>query len=192
LSGGSGVRDALWEKLIGIGIDKASFYTRISNTAIQRMSVLLEKPVPDVVVLMLTYKDETVKDAMDVFEEIKDIPTNYFGFKDIGLPVEAMNILKDNMKNAGKKTFLKVVRYSEKEVLESAELAVNVGFDYLMGTVYGDSIWDVIDKKIKYMPFCGKVYDHPSVLGGSVDEIVEDVKRIERKGIPIRTRLPCF
>jgi hypothetical protein len=134
-------------------------------------------------ILMLTYNDETVKDAVDVFEEIKDIPIKYFGFKDIGLPSDEMKMLKDSMQKAGKKTFLEVVRYSEKEVLESAELAVNVGFDYLMGTVYCDSIWDVIDKKIKYLPFCGEVYDHPSILDGSIDEIVEDAKRIERKGV---------
>ena len=57
LHGGSGVKDALWETLIGIGINKASFYTRISNNAIRRMGVLLEKSVPDVVVLMNEVRD---------------------------------------------------------------------------------------------------------------------------------------
>ena len=134
-------------------------------------------------ILMLTYNDETVKDAMDVFEEIKDIPISYFGFKDVGLPPDEMKMLRDSMQKAGKKTFLEVVRYAEEEVLESAELAVSLGFDYLMGTVYCDSIWDVINNKIQYMPFCGKVYEHPSVLDGSIDEIIEDAERIERKGV---------
>jgi len=134
-------------------------------------------------ILMLTYNDETVQDALDVFEGIKDIPIKYFGFKDIGLPPDKMKMLKDSMQKAGKETFLEVVRYSEEEVIESAKLAVDVGFDYLMGTVYYDSIWNVIDNKIKYMPFCGKVYDHPSILDGTIEDIIADAKEIERKGV---------
>ena len=134
-------------------------------------------------ILMLTHNDVTVEDAIDVFDGIKDIPIKYFGFKDIGLPYDKMKILKDNMQKAGKETFLEVVRYSEGEVLESANLAVNIGFDYLMGTIYYDSIWDVIDRKIKYLPFCGKVYDHPSILDGTIDEIIADAKGLESKGV---------
>jgi len=134
-------------------------------------------------ILMLTYNDETVENAVDVFDEIKDIPITYFGFKDIGLPHDKMKMLKDNMQKAGKETFLEVVRYSEEEVLESANLAVNIGFDYLMGTIYYDSIWNVIDKKLKYLPFCGRVYDHPSILDGTIDDIIEDAKRLESRGV---------
>ena len=132
---------------------------------------------------MLTYNDETVEDAVDVFNNIKDLPIKYFGFKDIGLPHKRMDSLNNIMKKAGKETFLEVVRYTEQEVLESADLAVNIGFDYLMGTLYYDSIWDLIDKKIKYLPFCGKVYDHPSILDGTMDEIIADAKDMEVKGV---------
>ena len=134
-------------------------------------------------ILMLTHNDVTVKEAIAVFKEIKDIPITYFGFKDIGLPYDEMKILKDELQNAGKETVLEVVRYSEGEVLESANLAVDIGCDYLMGTLYYDSIWDVIDGKIKYLPFCGKVFDHPSILAGTIDEIISDAKRLESKGV---------
>ena len=134
-------------------------------------------------IVMLTHNDETVEDAVDVFNGIKDLPIKYFGFKDIGLPHKKMDSLNSIMKKAGKETFLEVVRYSEKEVLESADLAVKIGFNYLMGTLYYDSIWDLIDKKIKYLPFCGKVYDHPSILDGSIKEIIADAKELEGKGV---------
>jgi hypothetical protein len=134
-------------------------------------------------IVMLTHNDETVQEAFDVFEEIKDLPVKYFGFKDIGLPHKKMDSLNSVMKKAGKETFLEVVRYSEKEVLESAELAVKIGFDYLMGTLYYDSIWELIDRKIKYLPFCGKVYDHPSILDGTMKEIIADAKELESKGV---------
>jgi hypothetical protein len=134
-------------------------------------------------IVMLTHHDETVEDAVDVFNDIKDLPIKYFGFKDIGLSHKKMDSLNSIMKKAGKETFLEVVRYSEREVLESADLAVKIGFDYLMGTLYYDSIWDLIDKKIKYLPFCGKVYDHPSILDGTIKEIIADAKDLERKGV---------
>jgi len=70
LHGGSGVKDAFWEKLISSGINKTSVYTRISNTAIQRMRALLEEQVPDVVVLMGAVRDvfrEMVEDRLATF-----------------------------------------------------------------------------------------------------------------------------
>jgi len=134
-------------------------------------------------IVMLTYNDETVEDAVDVFNLIKDLPIKYFGFKDIGLGHKKMDSVNNIMKKAGKETFLEVVRYTEQEVLESAGLAVNIGFDYLMGTLYYDSIWDLIDKKIKYLPFCGKVYDHPSILDGTISEITANARDIESKGV---------
>jgi len=134
-------------------------------------------------IVMLTHNDETVEDAVDVFNDIKDIPIKYFGFKDIGLSHKKMDALNNLMKKAGKETFLEVVRYTEQEVLESADLAVNIGFDYLMGTLYYDSIWELIDNKIKYLPFCGKVYAHPSILDGTISEIIKDAKDMEAKGV---------
>ncbi len=134
-------------------------------------------------IVMLTYNDETVEDAADVFNLIKDLPIKYFGFKDIGITHKKMDSVNNIMKKAGKETFLEVVRYTEQEVLESADLAINIGFDYLMGTLYYDSIWDLIDEKIKYLPFCGKVYEHPSILDGTIDEIITDAKNMEVKGV---------
>ncbi len=57
LHGGSGVSDALWERLIDSGINKTSVYTRISNEAIQRMRALLQENVPDLAVLMGEVRD---------------------------------------------------------------------------------------------------------------------------------------
>jgi hypothetical protein len=134
-------------------------------------------------IVMLTYNDVTVPDAIEVFHEIEDVPIEYFGFKDTGLPPEEMKKLKHALETAGKKTFLEVVRYSEEEILSSARLAVEYGFDYLMGTLYFDSVWNVIGKKVKYFPFCGEVYGHPSILDGAIDDITGDAVRLANKGV---------
>ncbi|MBI3979805.1 MAG: hypothetical protein HY331_16640 [Chloroflexi bacterium] len=134
--------------------------------------------VPNLIV-MLTYNDQTVPDAREVFEKAQGARAQHWGFKDVGLPVEQMRRLVDRIKAADKTTYLEVVRYSEEECLESADIALRCGFDYLMGTVYHDSVRRLLaGQRIKYLPFCGKVSGSPSILEGSVDEIVADGRRI--------------
>jgi len=133
-------------------------------------------------ILMFTLNDMTVPDAIDYFEQIKDLPVDYFGYKELGLEPEKMKILNKKIQKAGFQSFLEVVEYEEEAILPPAKMAVEMGFDYLMGTVYFPSIWKVIGKKIKYFPFCGKIYDRPSILDGTIDEIAADAKRIQGEG----------
>ena len=135
-------------------------------------------------ILMLTYNDQTVKNALELFRECKDTPVTHWGFKDVGLPVPEMKQLVQEMKQAGKTTFLEVVSLSEQEGLAGAQLAVEAGFDILMGTVFFDSILEYLkDKPIKYFPFPGHVYSHPSILDGEIDEIVEHAQFLESRGV---------
>ena len=87
-------------------------------------------------ILMLTYNDKTVQDALKIFEECKDAPVTYWGLKDVGLPPEQMKTLVRRMKDTGKTTYLEVVSLSEEEGLRGAEIAVDAGFEILMGTVF--------------------------------------------------------
>lgn len=135
-------------------------------------------------ILMLTYNDQTVDKALELFEECKDTPVTHWGFKDVGLPALKMKELVKAMKQAGKTTFLEVVSLSEEEGLAGAKLAVEAGFDILMGTVFFDSIMEFLkDKPIKYYPFPGHVYNHPSILDGDIHEIVEHARLLESKGV---------
>jgi hypothetical protein len=135
-------------------------------------------------ILMLTNNDQTVKNALELFMECKDTPVIHWGFKDIGLPKEEMIKLVKAMKSAGKTTYLEVVSLTEAEGLEGARLAVEAGFDILMGTVFFSSINQYLkDKPVKYYPFPGHVYDHPSILDGSIDEIVAHAKFLESQGV---------
>jgi hypothetical protein len=135
-------------------------------------------------ILMLTYNDQTVKNALELFQECKDTPVTHWGFKDVGLPPAEMKRLVAEMKKAGKTTYLEVVSLSEAEGLAGAKLAVEAGFDILMGTVFYDSILDYLKgKPIKYYPFPGHVYSHPSILDGSIDEIVKHARFLESQGV---------
>jgi hypothetical protein len=136
-------------------------------------------------ILMLTYNDETVKDALKIFRECKDTPVTHWGFKDVGLPLEEMKALVQEMKDAGKTTYLEVVSLSEEEGLRGARIAVEAGFDVLMGTVLFDSILDYLkDKPIKYYPFPGHIFGHPSIMDGTIEEVVAHARLLESKGVP--------
>ena len=135
-------------------------------------------------IVMLTNHDKTTEDAIELFENCKNIPVEHWGFKNVGLPVDQMKRLVKNMKNANKKTFLEVVSYTEKECIEATELAIECEFDYLMGTMFYQSVYDLLkDKPIKYMPFCGKISGSPSVLEGSINDIIAHAKSIKEKKI---------
>ncbi len=74
-------------------------------------------------VLMLTHNDQTVGNALELFQECKDTPVRYWGFKDVGLPPAAMKSLVHKMKEEAKITFLEVVSLSEEEGLAGAKIA---------------------------------------------------------------------
>lgn len=136
------------------------------------------------ILIMLTHNDKTVANAAEVFESCKDLPIKFWGFKDVGIPVQEMKELCKLMKEAGKTTFLEVVTYTEEECVEAAKLACECGFDYLTGTIYFPSVLEAIQNyPIKYYPFCGKVGGSPVKLVGTIDEIVADGKFLMSKGV---------
>ena len=135
-------------------------------------------------ILMLTYNDTTVPDALKIFYECKDAPVSHWGFKDVGLSPEDMKALVGEMKNAGKTTYLEVVSLSEAEGLRGAQIAVEAGFDILMGTVFFDSILNYLKgKPIQYYPFPGHIHGHPSIMDGTIEDIVAHAKFLESKGV---------
>ncbi|MHC4463080.1 MAG: hypothetical protein ACYS30_16860 [Planctomycetota bacterium] len=135
-------------------------------------------------IVMLTYNDKTVENALELFNEMKHTPVIHWGFKDVGLPPDKMKEVVESMNAAGKTTFLEVVSLTEKEGLSGAKLAVECGFDILMGTVFFDSINDYLkDKPVKYYPFPGHVHNHPSILDGTIEDIVQHARDMEAKGV---------
>jgi len=146
-------------------------------------SVQTQRLKPELIV-MLTHYDQTVPNALELFERTKDYPITHWGFKDVGIPPEAMKSVVQAMKDAGKTTFLEVVSLSEEEGVRGAQLAVDLGFDILMGTVFFPSIGEYLkDKPVRYYPFPGRVHSHPSILDGTIDEIVAHARELEDYGV---------
>jgi hypothetical protein len=135
-------------------------------------------------IVMLTHHDRTVQNALEMFQEMRDTPIRHWGFKDVGLPPDEMKSLVRCIKDAGKTAHLEVVSLTEEEVMAGAKIAVESGFDYLVGTVCFDSVLEYMkDKPTKYCPFPGHVHSHPSILDGTIEEIVDHARSLEAKGV---------
>ena len=134
-------------------------------------------------IVMLTHNDLTVTDAYSVFDQCKSSKAKFWGFKEEPLPLAQMQALFGYMKQCGKTTFLEVVAYSEKECLEGARKAVACNCDFLMGTTFFDSVNDFCKSNhLKYMPFVGKITGRPSVLEGTLEDMVKEAEEYIAKG----------
>jgi len=132
----------------------------------------------------LTHNDKTVDNALEVFKESKDAPTDYWGFKDTGIEEKKVKELLKAMKETGKTTFYESLAEVEKEALETAKFALELEFEYLIGMQYFESVHRLLkDKNIKFVPTCGERSGIPRMLHGSIDDVINDGKRIQNKGV---------
>jgi len=132
-----------------------------------------------VFVFMLTRRDATVPHAREVARQALAAGVRHIGFKDVGAGPETLADLARELKAGGATTYLEVVSLDEASERESAELALRIGVDRLMG---GTRPWAVAPmvrgEPVSYFPFAGRVEDHPSRLAGSLAEIVASAAQI--------------
>src|SRR5829696_3103108 len=84
-------------------------------------------------VFMLTHDDVTVEDAFKVYDEVRDTGLHFIGFKDVGLPFDRLKALTEAMHEDGREVMLEVVSEEKGDELRSAEAALDLGVDYLLG-----------------------------------------------------------
>ncbi len=143
----------------------------------------MEKSVVPELIVMLTHNDYTVENAEEIFNQCKNSAAKYWGMKEAPLSVERMKSLYTEMKRAGKITALEVVGYTEEEAIRGAELAVECGVDILLGTIFNPKVVTICrENNIRYLPFVGKIEGRPSVLSGSIDDIVEEARKAVEGG----------
>lgn len=130
-------------------------------------------------VFMLTKDDRTVADAAAVYASLARTPLRYIGFKDIGLPVGDLVALAAAMKRDGKQVMLEVVSTSRDAEIRSIEAACEIGVDYLLGGRHAvDAVRILKGTNIRYFPFAGRTEGHPTRLVGTIEEIVDDARRL--------------
>jgi hypothetical protein len=130
-------------------------------------------------IFMLTRDDVTVGDALARYAEVRESGLRWVGFKDVGLPFEQLRALADAIHADDRKVALEVVSLDRDSEVRSAEAALEIGVDLLMGGVHPEAVMPLVaPTNVMYFPFPGRVVGHPSILEGSVDEIAASARRL--------------
>jgi 4-hydroxythreonine-4-phosphate dehydrogenase len=130
-------------------------------------------------IFMLTRDDVTVNDALARYAEVRASGLRWVGFKDIGVPFDQLRALADAIHADDRKVALEVVSLDVASEVRSAEAAMEIGVDLLMGGVHPEAVRPVVGStNALYFPFPGRVVDHPSVLEGSIDEIAASARAL--------------
>lgn len=136
-------------------------------------------------IFMLTRNDRTVADAAAHVGTALASGIRHIGFKDVGLPFDALHDLATRIRHGGATTYLEVVSLDRDSEVRSVEAAVGLGVDYLLGGTHVDDALPLIaGSGIRYYPFPGRVVGHPSRLEGTEAEIVASaVALVAREGV---------
>jgi mannose-6-phosphate isomerase-like protein (cupin superfamily) len=130
-------------------------------------------------IFMLTRNDRTVPDAAQQLQTALGLGVRHMGFKDIGLPIDQLKSLNAAIKAGGATSYLEVVSLDRESEIVSANAAVDIGVDVLLGGTRVDDVLPILrGTGIRYFPFAGRISGHPSVLEGTIEEIVQSAKAI--------------
>jgi len=130
-------------------------------------------------IFMLTRNDRTVPDASQQLQTALSLGVRHIGFKDIGLPLDQLKSLNVAIQAGGATSYLEVVSLDRESEIVSAAAAAELGVDVLLGGTRVDDVMPIIKGTgIQYCPFPGRVTGHPSVLEGTIEEIVESARSI--------------
>ncbi len=132
---------------------------------------------------MLTRSDQTVVDCLQVLDELAPLGLQHIGFKDVGVSPEVLGELRRRIKEAGAISYMEVVSTSPEACLRSARVARDIGIDRLLGGTQVDEVLEILaGSEVRYHPFPGKPFGHPTKLAGTVADIEADCRRFAAKG----------
>ncbi|USH04410.1 4-hydroxythreonine-4-phosphate dehydrogenase [Grimontia kaedaensis] len=125
-------------------------------------------------IFMLTENDKTIPDARERIKEVIDGGAIHIGFKDVGLPFEELQLLAEDIRQAGAFVYLEVVSLDQESEIRSAKAAMTLNVDYLLGGTRPELVAPLVrNHPLKYYPFAGEIEGHPSILSGSVASIAQ-------------------
>lgn len=134
-------------------------------------------------IFMLTRNDRTVEDCLELVEQIRPLGLKHVGFKDIGVPPAILERLVGAIRDAGATSYMEVVSTGRDDCLRSARVARDLGVDRLLGGTLVDEMLDILaGTKTAYFPFPGKPQGHPTMLGGTAEEVEAQSRAFMQKG----------
>jgi hypothetical protein len=130
-------------------------------------------------IFMLTRDDQTVSNALEVYEGLRDTDLRYAGFKDVGVGPHVLQQLTSAIRADGRTVVLEVVSLSVEDEVRSVRVGLDLGVDMIMGGTHPEAVLPLlVGRPVRYLPFPGTVVDHPSVLTGSIEAIAEHAREL--------------
>lgn len=136
-------------------------------------------------IFMLTNKDRTVANCLDVMAEIADLGLTHVGFKDVGVDLATLKQLAAAIRKSGATSYVEVVSSTPETIRRSIAAAAELGVDRVLGgqdVAFAQS--NLTARGIGYYPFPGRPEGHPTKLGGSQKDIEDDCTRAMQQGCP--------
>jgi hypothetical protein len=130
-------------------------------------------------ILMLTHRDRTVPNCLEVFENLKDLRLKHVGFKDIGVDFATLKRLNAAITATGATTYIEVVSTTSETIRASIDVAETIGVDRVLG---GKDM--TAAARVAYYPFPGTPIGHPTALSGTPEEIEADCMAARNAGCP--------
>lgn len=123
-------------------------------------------------IFMLTRADRTVPDCLEVLDYILPVGLGHIGFKDVGVSPEILKEMTRRIREAGAISYMEVVSTGTEACHESARVASEIGVDRLLGGTDVATMLAILDgSHVTYYPFPGRPHDHPTLLGGSAQDV---------------------
>lgn len=134
-------------------------------------------------IFMLTRRDRTVEDCLEVFELIRPLGLKHVGFKDVGVDFRTLVELTRRIRASGAMVYMEVVNTSPEVALQSVRNALELGVDRLLGGTRVDEVMAMIaGSRVEYYPFPGFPEGHPTRLGGTPAEIEQHCRAFMVRG----------
>jgi len=136
-------------------------------------------------IFMLTHRDCTVEDPLEVLDQASGLGLRHIGFKDIGAPSQLVSKVVDRIRAMEAISYMEVVSTDPAESLRSAKLARDLGVDRLLGGTQVDEILSILSgSRTAYFPFAGQPIGHPTRLESSPVEIERHCRALMARGCP--------
>ena len=96
-------------------------------------------------IFMLTRNDRTVADAAVHAETALRSDIRHIGFKDVGLPFDALAGLARQIREGGASTYLEVVSLDRDSEIRSVKASIDLGVDYLLGGTHAEDVLPLLE-----------------------------------------------
>lgn len=129
-------------------------------------------------IFMLTRRDRTVDNALELVDEAAALGIGHIGFKDVGTSDKTLAMLNRRIQAAGAKSVMEMVDATPGASATSARLAADIGVDCLLGGHDADALLPLLENTgIDYFPSAGRPAGRPATLDATPEEIAADCRR---------------